>query len=201
MTIDLKLEVVVLPVADVERSKRFYGDLGWRLDADLDFGGGVRGIQYTPPGSPCSIHFGSGITSAVPGSVQNLYLVVSDVVAARAELAARGADISDVFHRDGKERLSGPHPERSSYASFATFKDPDGNSWLLQEVTTRFPDEWVPASPSSTRRMTSRPRFDVPLKPTVSTRSAPVSPTPTGRTGTRVTSSKNRTASHCRPRN
>jgi catechol 2,3-dioxygenase-like lactoylglutathione lyase family enzyme len=140
MSIDLKLEVVVIPVADVDRSKRFYGDLGWRLDADIEFAGGVRVVQFTPPGSPCSIHFGKGLTTAAPGSAQGFYLVVSDVVTARAELAARGVDVSEIFHRTAKDlHAPGPHPDRSSYASFASFKDPDGNSWLLQEITTRFP--------------------------------------------------------------
>ena len=140
-TVDMKLEVVVIPVSDVDRAKRFYGDLGWRLDADFVVGDAFRGVQFTPPGSPCSIHFGTGITSAVPGSARGLYLVVSDIQSARAELVNRGVDVSEVFHRDGpgKPPLSGPHPERRSYSSYATFSDPDGNEWLLQEVTTRFP--------------------------------------------------------------
>jgi catechol 2,3-dioxygenase-like lactoylglutathione lyase family enzyme len=130
--VDMKLEVVVIPVADVDRAKRFYGDLGWRLDADFVVGDEFRVVQFTPPGSPCSIHFGTGITSAVPGSAQGLYLVVSDIEAARAELVDRGADVSEVFHRagPGKPALSGPHPERGSYRSYASFSDPDGNSWL-----------------------------------------------------------------------
>jgi catechol 2,3-dioxygenase-like lactoylglutathione lyase family enzyme len=140
-TVDMKLEVVVIPVADVERAKRFYSGLGWRLDGDFVVGDGFRGIQFTPPGSPASIHFGKGLTSAQPGSASGLYLVVSDIEAARAELVDRGADVSDVFHRagPGKPRVSGPHPQRGSYASFATFSDPDGNEWLLQEVTNRLP--------------------------------------------------------------
>jgi catechol 2,3-dioxygenase-like lactoylglutathione lyase family enzyme len=140
-TVDMKLEVVVIPVADVERAKRFYGGLGWRLDADFVVGDAFRGVQFTPPGSSCSIHFGIGITSAVPGSAQNLYLVVSDIEAARAELVHRGVGVSEVFHRagPGKPPVSGPHPARSSYSSFATFSDPDGNEWLLQEVTARLP--------------------------------------------------------------
>jgi catechol 2,3-dioxygenase-like lactoylglutathione lyase family enzyme len=139
--VDMKLEVVVIPVSDVDRAKRFYGDLGWRLDADFVVGDEFRVVQFTPPGSPCSIHFGTGITSAVPGSAQGLYLVVSDIEAARAELVDRGADVSEVFHRagPGKPALSGPHPERGSYRSYASFSDPDGNSWLLQEVTARLP--------------------------------------------------------------
>jgi catechol 2,3-dioxygenase-like lactoylglutathione lyase family enzyme len=140
-TIDMKLEVVVIPVADVERSKRFYGGLGWRLDADFIVGSDFRVIQFTPPGSPCSIQFGTGITTAAPGSARGLFLVVSDIEAARAAALGRGVDVSQVFHRagPGKPPLSGPDPERRSYASFATFNDPDGNSWLLQEITVRLP--------------------------------------------------------------
>ncbi|HEY7382733.1 MAG TPA: VOC family protein [Beijerinckiaceae bacterium] len=139
--VDMKLEVVVIPVADVDRAKRFYGDLGWRLDGDFVVGDTFRGVQFTPPGSACSIHFGMGLTSAVPGSARGLYLVVSDIQSARAELAARGVDVSDVFHRagPGKPPVSGPDPARRSYSSFATFSDPDGNEWLLQEITTRLP--------------------------------------------------------------
>ena len=140
-TVDMKLEVVVIPVADVERAKRFYGDLGWRLDGDFVVGNDFRGVQFTPPGSPSSIHFGKGITSAEPGSASGLYLVVSDIEAARAELIDRGVDVSEVFHRTGpgKPAVKGLHPERGSYSSFASFSDPDGNTWLMQEVTTRFP--------------------------------------------------------------
>jgi catechol 2,3-dioxygenase-like lactoylglutathione lyase family enzyme len=140
-TIEMKLEVVVIPVSDVDRAKRFYGDLGWRLDADFVVGDTFRVVQFTPPGSPSSIHFGTGVTSAVPGSAQGLYLVVSDIEAARAELVRRGADVSEVFHvaGPGQPPLSGRDPQRRSYFSYATFKDPDGNGWLLQEVTARFP--------------------------------------------------------------
>jgi len=148
-TVDLKLEVVVIPVADVDRAKAFYGRLGWRLDADFPFPNGFRVVQFTPPGSGCSIQFGTKITSAAPGSAQGLYLVVSDIEAARAELIARGAEVSEVFHAgtpgaqfepvgtDG--RVSGPAPDHATYRSFATFSDPGGNGWLLQEVTTRLP--------------------------------------------------------------
>ena len=138
---DMKLEVVVIPVSDVERAKRFYGDLGWRLDADFVIGSEFRVLQFTPPGSPCSIHFGTGVTSAVPGSARGMYLIVSDIAAARVELVGRGVDVSEVFHRagPGKPPLSGPEPQRRSYGSFATFSDPDGNTWLLQEVKTRLP--------------------------------------------------------------
>ncbi len=138
--VEMKLEVVVIPVADVDRSKRFYGSLGWRLDADFSQGEQFRVVQFTPPGSPCSIHFGKGVTSAAPGSAQRIYLIVSDVVAAQAELAALGIDVSEVYHRTASDdHVSGPDPERRSYASFATFKDPDGNSWLFQEITQRLP--------------------------------------------------------------
>jgi len=147
--LDMKLEVVVIPVSDVERAKRFYSNLGWRLDADFVRGGAFRGVQFTPPGSACSIHFGTGITSAVPGSARGLYLVVCDIEAARAELVARGADVSEVFHRQvGEGPQRGPDPARRSYASYATFSDPDGNEWLLQEVTTRLPGR-VDASDTS----------------------------------------------------
>lgn len=140
-TLEMKLEVVVIPVSDVERAKRFYESLGWRLDGDFLVGEGFRGIQFTPPGSACSIHFGKGLTSAAPGSARNMYLVVSDVEAARAELIERGVDVSEVFHRagPGKPAINGRDPARHSYASFASFSDPDGNTWLLQEVTMRLP--------------------------------------------------------------
>lgn len=146
-TVAMKLEVVVIPVSDVDRAKRFYGGLGWRLDADVAKGDRFRVVQFTPPGSSCSIIFGTGITSAAPGSAQGLHLVVSDIEAARAQLEERGVDVSEpfhdvggVFHHAGHEgRLAGPHPERRSYASFASFRDPDGNGWLFQEVTERLP--------------------------------------------------------------
>lgn len=140
-TPDMKLEVVVIPVSDVDRAKSFYGGLGWRLDADFVVGDAFRGVQFTPPGSPASIHFGTAITTASPGSASGLYLVVSDIEVARAELVGRGVEVSEVFHRagPGKPTVSGRDPDRRSYSSFATFKDPDGNEWLLQEITTRFP--------------------------------------------------------------
>jgi catechol 2,3-dioxygenase-like lactoylglutathione lyase family enzyme len=139
--VDMKLEVVVIPVSDVDRAKRFYGDLGWRLDADFAVGNAFRVVQFTPPGSPCSIHFGTGLTSAVPGSARGMYLIVSDIEAARADLVVRGVDVSEVFHRagPGQPPLSGPDPQRRSYSSFATFSDPDGNGWLLQEIKGRLP--------------------------------------------------------------
>ena len=148
-TIDLKFEVVVIPVSDVDRAKDFYEGLGWRLDADFPFDNGFRVVQFTPPGSGCSVQFGTKITSAPPGSAQGLYLIVTDLEAARAELAARGAKVSEVFHpgtpgaqfqpEGASGRVGGPDPEGASYSSFATFSDPDGNGWLLQEVTTRLP--------------------------------------------------------------
>jgi catechol 2,3-dioxygenase-like lactoylglutathione lyase family enzyme len=136
----MRIEVVAIPVSDVDRAKRFYGGLGWRLDADFLIGDDFRVVQFTPPGSPCSIQFGKGITSAAPGSAQGLFLVVSNIEAARAELLGHGVKVSELFHRVGSEaRLSGPDPQRSSYATRASFSDPDGNGWLLQEVTTRLP--------------------------------------------------------------
>ncbi|MBN6051873.1 VOC family protein [Nonomuraea sp. RK-328] len=144
---DMKLEVVVVPVADVDRSKGFYKALGWREDADVAGDDGFRVVQLTPPGSGCSVIFGAKVTSAAPGSAQGLYLVVDDIDAARAELVERGAEVSEVFHDSGgvfhragtEGRVPGPAPDRQSYGSFASFSDPDGNGWLLQEVTTRLP--------------------------------------------------------------
>jgi catechol 2,3-dioxygenase-like lactoylglutathione lyase family enzyme len=148
-SVDLKLEVVVIPVSDVDRAKGFYRGLGWRLDADFAFDNGFRVVQLTPPGSSCSIQFGTKITTASPGSAQGLYLVVSDVETARAELAAGGVDVSEVFHAEAPGaqfqpagadgRVSGPGPDDGSYSTFATWSDPDGNGWLMQEVTTRLP--------------------------------------------------------------
>jgi catechol 2,3-dioxygenase-like lactoylglutathione lyase family enzyme len=148
-TLDLKLEAVVIPVSDVDRSKAFYERLGWRLDADFAFDNGFRVVQFTPPGSPASVQFGASITTAAPGSAQGLYLVVSDIEAARDALAARGADVSEVFHPEApgaqfqpvgsSGRVGGRAADGASYSSFCTFADPDGNGWLLQEVTTRLP--------------------------------------------------------------
>jgi len=140
-TLDMKLEAMVIPVSDPARSKQFYESLGWRLDGDFVVGDTFRAMQFTPPGSPASIHFGTGITPAVPGSASGLFLVVADIDAARAELVGHGVEVSEAFHRAGPGRpaVSGRHPERQSYSSYATFKDPDGNEWLLQEVTTRLP--------------------------------------------------------------
>jgi catechol 2,3-dioxygenase-like lactoylglutathione lyase family enzyme len=141
--------VVVIPVSDVDRAKEFYTKLGWRLDADFPFDNGFRVVQFTPPGSGCSLQFGTNITSAASGSAQNMYLIVSDIQAARDELATRGVEVSEVFHPgapgaqfqpDGtSDRVSGPAPDHATYSSFAMFRDPDGNAWLLQEITTRLP--------------------------------------------------------------
>jgi catechol 2,3-dioxygenase-like lactoylglutathione lyase family enzyme len=144
--LDMKIEVVVIPVSDVDRAKEFYATLGWRLDADFRFDNGFRVVQFTPPGSPSSIQFGTKVTPAAPGSAQGLYVVVFDIEAARAELVVRGVAVSEVFHQGApgahfqpgaSSRLSGPEPSHTSYRSYATFSDPDGNGWLLQEVTTR----------------------------------------------------------------
>ena len=149
MPIDLKLEAIVIPVSDVDRAKKFYAGLGWRLDADFPFDNGFRVVQFTPPGSECSIQFGTKVTNAAPGSAKGLYLIVSDIAAAHDELVALGVKVSEVFHAktpgaqfqldDKSGRVSGPAPDHATYRSFATFSDPDGNGWLLQEVTTRLP--------------------------------------------------------------
>jgi catechol 2,3-dioxygenase-like lactoylglutathione lyase family enzyme len=151
-TIDMKLEVVIVPVSNVNRAKEFYASLGWRLDAEFAAGEDFHVIQFTPPGSGCSLIFGKNVTAAAPGSAQGLYLVVSDIEAARDELLGRGVKISEVFHGAagvhagtdepylfGRHRVSGRDPEHGSYRSFASFSDPDGNGWLLQEVTARLP--------------------------------------------------------------
>jgi catechol 2,3-dioxygenase-like lactoylglutathione lyase family enzyme len=153
--VDMRLEVVVIPVSDVDRGKQFYGSLGWRLDADVATGDDFRLIQFTPPGSGCSIQFGKNVISATPGSAQNLYLIVSDLEAARDEFVARGVEVSEIFHEGTRGarfshagtngRVSGPDPDRSSYRSYASFSDPDGNGWLFQEVTTRLPGRIDPA--------------------------------------------------------
>jgi catechol 2,3-dioxygenase-like lactoylglutathione lyase family enzyme len=150
--VDMKFEVVVIPVSDVDRAKEFYGRLGWRLDADYDNGKDFRVLQFTPPGSGCSIIFGKNVTAARPGSAQGLYLIVSDIEAARKELRDRGVELSEAFHSGGEvyagtdepylfgmNRVTGPDPEHRSYRSFASFHDPDGNGWLFQELTTRLP--------------------------------------------------------------
>jgi catechol 2,3-dioxygenase-like lactoylglutathione lyase family enzyme len=151
-TVATKLEVIVIPVSDVDRAKEFYARLGWRLDADFAGGEDFRVIQFTPPGSGCSVIFGKNVTSAAPGSAQGLYLIVSDIEAARGELLGRGIQVSEVFHGAsgvyagpdepylfGRKRVTGPDPDHGSYRSFASFHDPDGNGWLFQEITTRLP--------------------------------------------------------------
>lgn len=145
--VEMRLEVVVVPVSDVDRAKRFYQALGWRQDADFTSGEGFRVVQMTPPGSKCSVIFGAGVTSAEPGSTDSLVLVVHDVDAARDDLAGRGVEVSEVFHDVGgvfhhagtEGRAAGPDPQGRSYASWASFSDPDGNGWLLQEIQTRLP--------------------------------------------------------------
>ncbi len=159
--LDLKLEIVVLPVSDVDRAKEFYGRLGWRLDADFAGGNDFRVVQFTPPGSGCSVIFGKNITAATPGSARGLYLIVSDLEGAREELLGRGVKISEVFHNTdgvyagkdepylfGRLRVSGRDPEHRSYRSFASFSDPEGNGWMLQEITTRLPGRIVSAATS-----------------------------------------------------
>ena len=151
-SVDMKFEVVVIPVSDVDRAKAFYANLGWRLDGEFTDGDDFHVIQFTPPGSGCSVIFGKNVTAAAPGSAQGLYLIVSDIEAARAELLGRGVKVSEVFHGAGgvyagpdepylfgRTRVSGPDPEHSSYRSFASFRDADGNGWLFQEVTSRLP--------------------------------------------------------------
>ncbi len=157
-SIDMKFEIVVIPVSDVDRAKQFYANLGWRLDADFDDGKGFRVLQFTPPGSACSVIFGKNVTAAAPGSAQGLYLIVSDLEAARKELIGRGVEVSETFHSAGvyagpdepylfgRVRVSGPDPEHGSYRSFASFRDPDGNGWLFQEVTKRLEGRIDPAT-------------------------------------------------------
>jgi predicted enzyme related to lactoylglutathione lyase len=154
-TIDLKLEVVVIPVSDVDRAKNFYASIGWRLDADFADDHGFRIVQFTPHGSACSIQFGSGVTSAPLGSATNIYLVVPDVQAARDAIAALGIAVSDVFHEaslgdrfHSEARVAGAAPDGATYGSFASFSDPDGNTWLLQQITTRLPGRIDPAATS-----------------------------------------------------
>jgi catechol 2,3-dioxygenase-like lactoylglutathione lyase family enzyme len=153
--VDASLEVVVIPVSDVDRAKEFYAGLAWRLDADVTPSEDVRLVQFTPPGSGCSIQFGTGLTSSAPGSAQGLYLAVSDIEAARNKLVAQGVEVSDVFHEGAlgarfhpagaSDRVSGPAPDEKTYSSFASFSDPDGNGWLLQEITARLPGRVDPA--------------------------------------------------------
>jgi catechol 2,3-dioxygenase-like lactoylglutathione lyase family enzyme len=156
--VDLKLEAFVIPVADVDRARQFYANLGWRLDADFAFDNGFRIVQFTPPGSECSLQFGTKVTAAAPGSANGLYLIVSSIEAARAELLSLGARVSATFHAGAPGaqfqpegdpgRVDGPAPSGASYSTFATFTDPDGNTWLLQEITTRLPGRVDPATTS-----------------------------------------------------
>jgi catechol 2,3-dioxygenase-like lactoylglutathione lyase family enzyme len=158
-SVDMKFEIVVIPVSDVDRAKEFYGRLGWRLDADFAHGDDWRVIQFTPPGSGCSVIFGKNVTAGAPGSAQGLYLIVSDIEVARDDLLRRGVEVSEVFHDGtdvydgpdepylfGRRRVSGADPEHRSYRSYASFHDPDGNGWLLQEVTTRLPGRVDPTT-------------------------------------------------------
>jgi catechol 2,3-dioxygenase-like lactoylglutathione lyase family enzyme len=172
----MKLEVATIPVSDVDRAKSFYADLGWRLDADFTVGDTFRVVQFTPPSSPASIHFGKGLSSAVPGTASGLYLVVSDIEAARADLVTRGVDVGETFHvaGPGQPPIPGRDPQRRSYFTYATFRDPDGNTWLLQEVTARFPG----------RVDGDHVMFGAPRPRTASTRSGPACAILTGQTGT-----------------
>jgi len=199
---------VVIPVLNVDRAKSFYGGLGWRLDADYASDDGYfRVIQFTPPGSGCSVIFGKNVTAATPGSAQGLYLIVSDIEAARSELIDRGVEISEVFHDAngdyagtdepflfGRHRVSGLDPERRSYRSFASFRDPDGNGWLLQEITVRLPGRVDTDGTAACSRLRSAAR----QQRTASTRSGPANPTPTGQTGTPPTWWLNSPAKSCR---
>jgi catechol 2,3-dioxygenase-like lactoylglutathione lyase family enzyme len=159
----MKLEVVVIPVSDVDRAKRFYGGLGWRLDIDYATGNDYRVIQFTPPGSGCSIIFGTNVTTAAPGSATGLHLIVSDIEATRRDLLGRGVAIGELFHDAGgvfhhaasKDLVSGPNPERKSYASYASFRDPDGNAWVFQEITARLTGHIAPGDTSFTPELTN----------------------------------------------
>ncbi len=210
--VDMKLEVVIIPVSDVDRAKAFYLKLGWRLDIDVAAGDDFRAMQFTPLGSGCSIILGKNVTAAAPGSAQGLYLIVSDIEAARNELLRRGVEVSEVFHNGGvhvgpdepymfgRVRVSGPDSNRGSYRSFASFTDPDGNGWLLQEVTTRL----VRVASTPQRRPLHprtiwRARFVAPRPRMASTRSAREdSGTRTGPTGTPRTWWRSRRAQSCR---
>jgi catechol 2,3-dioxygenase-like lactoylglutathione lyase family enzyme len=209
--VDMKLEIVVIPVSDVDRAKRFYGSLGWRLDADFAAGDDFRVIQFTPPGSGCSVIFGKNVTAAAPGSAQGMYLIVSDIKAARGELLSRGVEIGEVFHDAGdvhagpddpylfgRLRVSGPAPDHASYRSFASFSDPDGNGWLFQEITARLPgrvDADNTTFTSSTELAAALRRAAARM---ASTRSGSASTMRIGRTGTPSTLFASRAARSCR---
>ena len=208
-TVDLKFEVVVIPVSDVDRAKEFYGTLGWRLDADFPFDNGFRVVQFTPPGSGCSVQFGTNITSAAPGSAQGLYLIVSDVEAARDELAARGAEVSEVFHAgtpgaqfqpDGTSgRVSGPAPDHATLQLLRHVQRPGRQRLAACRRSRRgCPAGSTPPRRHSHPRPTWRARFGVRRPPTASTRSAPASETRTGPTGTPRTWWRSRRARNCR---
>jgi catechol 2,3-dioxygenase-like lactoylglutathione lyase family enzyme len=195
--VDMKFEIVVIPVSDVDRAKEFYASLGWRLDADHDNGRDFRVIQFTPPGSGCSVIFGKNVTGADPGSVQGLYLIVADIKAAREDLLRRGVKVSEVFHGapeasvgpdepylHGRIRIHGPDPEHRSYRSFASFRDPDGNGWFLQKSRRDCPDVSTPRRRASPQRMIWQERFGVRKPLTASTRSGLGNATRTGRNGT-----------------
>ena len=165
-TIDMKLEVIVIPVSDVDRAKRFYGDLGWRLDLDFSAGDDYRVIQFTPQGSSCSVIFGKNVTLAAAGSIQGLHLIVSDLERARGDMLRRGVTISEPFHdaggvfhhANGDRQLDGPNPQRRSYASYASFSDPDGNGWVLQEVTARLSGDVKAGDPRFTKEVVAAVR-------------------------------------------
>ena len=207
----MKFEIVVIPVSDVDRAKRFYGGLGWRLDADFAAGDDYRVIQFTPPGSGCSVIFGKNVTAAAPGSAQGLYLIVSDIEAARNELLGRGVEVGKVFHDAGgvyagtdepylfgRLRVSGPDPEHRSYRSFASFSDPDGNGWLLQEITARLPGR---VDARHDLHIVDRTRGRAPTcggRPRRAREADRQARMRTGRTGTPSTSSASRPARNCR---
>lgn len=212
--VDTKLEVVVIPVSDVDRAKRFYESLGWRLDADFANDADFRVIQFTPPGSGCAIIFGKNVTAAAPGSAQGLYLIVSDIEAARRDLIARGVEVSEVFHdasgvyagKDepylfGRLRIAGRDPEHRSYRSFASFKDPDATAGCSRKSPPACPVASTPTRQPSPRRATLRRRCAAPPPPTANTRNETAANTmKTGRTGTLNTWSANRQAGSCRCR-
>ena len=207
---DMKFEIVVIPVSDADRAKEFYAKLGWRLDADFDDGKDFRVIQFTPPGSGCSVIFGKNVTAAAPGSAQGLYLIVSDIAAARKALLERGIQVSEVFHNAGvytgtdetylfgSVRVSGPDTEHRSYRSFASFKDPDGNGWLFQEITRGCPAALISAATSFASATIWRTRCGAPRLPTASTKSGPAREMRTGQTGTPNTWWRSRPGQNCR---
>ena len=209
--VDMKLEIVIIPVSDVDRAKEFYANLGWRLDADFDNGNDFRVMQFTPPGSGCSVIFGKNVTAAAPGSAQGLYLIVSDIEAARKELVGRGVEISEVFHDAGgvyagqdepylfgRCRENGPDPEHRSYRSFASFSDPDGNGWLFQEITTRLPGRIDSTATSFASANDLASAFRRAEAAHGEHEKRPVSATRTGPNGTPRTWWRSRPAKNCR---